>query len=95
MPIDRAGLKKIAHLARINVLPEEEDHLVNQLNGIIKFVEQLGEVDTTGVVPMTTAAKMKLPLRKDVVNDGDNAANLLANGPEVTGAFFVVPKVIE
>lgn len=96
MTIDRATVQKIAHLARIDVPAEEEELLAKQLSGIFQFVEQLNEVDTTGVEPMTTAAKVKLPYRKDVVNDGGYAADLLANAPDnVDDEYFAVPKVVE
>jgi len=95
MSIDRATVQKIANLARISVPADEEEQLAKQLSGILSLVEQLNEVNTDGVQPMTTAAKMKLPRRTDVVNDGGYAADLLANAPEATGDFFVVPKVIE
>lgn len=96
MSIDRATVQKIAHLARIEVPAEEEEKLASQLSGIMKFVEQLNEVDTAGVVPMTTAAKVKLPYRKDEVSDGGYAADLLANAPDnVDDEYFAVPKVVE
>lgn len=96
MTIDRATVQKIAHLARIDVPANEEEALAAQLNGIMKFVEQLQEVDTKGVTPMTTAAKVKLPYRKDEVNDGGYAADLLANAPDnVDDEYFAVPKVVE
>lgn len=96
MTIDRATVQKIANLARIDVPANEEEALANQLNGIFKFIEQLNEVDTHGVTPMTTAAKVKLPYRKDVVSDGGYAADLLANAPDnVDDEYFAVPKVIE
>lgn len=95
MTITRAEVQKIANLARIAVPEAEEETLASQLSGIMKFIDQLNEVDTTGVTPMTTAAKMKLPHRQDAVNDGAYASDLLANAPEATADFFVVPKVIE
>ena len=95
MSITRADVQKIAHLARIAVPAEEEETLAKQLSGIFQFVEQLNEVDTSGVTPMTTAAKVKLPYRKDVVSDGGYAADLLANAPAANDEFFVVPKVVE
>ncbi len=96
MTIDRATVQKIANLARIEVPANEEEALASQLNGIFKFIEQLNEVDTKGVTPMTTAAKVKLPYRKDVVSDGGYAADLLANAPDAANdEYFAVPKVIE
>lgn len=93
--IDTATVRKIANLARLNVPPEDEDRLAQELSKIMGLMDQLREVDTTGVQPMTTVAAQKLPWRTDTVTDGGNAADLLANGPETTDAFFVVPKVID
>jgi aspartyl-tRNA(Asn)/glutamyl-tRNA(Gln) amidotransferase subunit C len=95
MSIDRATVQKIANLARIAVPAEEEEALAKQLSGILGFVEQLSEVDTRGVQPMTSVARQKLPRRQDEVTDGGYAADLVANAPEQTSNFFVVPKVIE
>jgi aspartyl-tRNA(Asn)/glutamyl-tRNA(Gln) amidotransferase subunit C len=95
MSITVQDVTRIANLARIDVPEAEKPHLAGQLSGMLKFIEQLNEVNTDGVEPMTTAAKMKLPRREDKVTDGNYAADLLANAPEATGNFFVVPKVIE
>lgn len=95
MSIDTATVQKIANLARIHVPQEEEAQLVSDLNRILGLMEQLNEVDTTGVQPLTSVAAQKLPLRADVVTAGGNAADLLANAPDSAGDFFVVPKVIE
>ena len=95
MSIDVAQVRKIAHLARIDVPQEEEASLAQDLSRILGIAEQLAEVDTAGVEPMSSVARMKLPFRHDVVSDGGYAEDLLANGPDVTGAYFVVPKVIE
>ncbi len=95
MSITVEDVSKIANLARIDVPEAEKPHLAGQLSGMLKFVEQLNEVNTEGVQPMTTAAQMKLPRRADAVTDGGYAGDLLANAPEATGNFFVVPKVIE
>ena len=95
MTIDKATVDKIANLAQISIPEGDKELLAKQLSNILGFFEQLNEVNTDGVEPMTTAAKMKLPRRKDVVTDGGQAQDLLLNGPEVTGDFFVVPKVVE
>lgn len=95
MSIDTTTVRKIAHLARIDLLPEEEAPLARDLSNILQLAEQLNEVDTEGVEPLSSVARMKLPFRPDDVTDGGYAKALLANGPEVTGAYFVVPKVIE
>ncbi|MCS0496638.1 Asp-tRNA(Asn)/Glu-tRNA(Gln) amidotransferase subunit GatC [Ancylobacter sp. MQZ15Z-1] len=95
MSVDQATVRRVAHLSRIAVTEEEVAHLQGELNAILAFVEQLGEVDTTGVEPMTSVIPMKLPLRADVVNDGDAAERVLANAPASEDGFFAVPKVVE
>ena len=74
---------------------EELEKLVPELNNILGWVEQLGEVDTDGVEPLTAVIDQKLRLRDDVVNDGDVRDDVLANAPEAQHGFFAVPKVIE
>lgn len=95
MSVDQATVRRVAHLARIAVTEDEVAHLQGELNAILAFVEQLGEVDTTGVEPMTSVIPMKLPLREDVVNDGGCAERVLANAPAAEDGFFAVPKVVE
>ncbi|QIB32305.1 Asp-tRNA(Asn)/Glu-tRNA(Gln) amidotransferase subunit GatC [Ancylobacter pratisalsi] len=95
MSVDQATVRRVAHLSRIAVTEEEVVHLQSELNAILAFVEQLGEVDTTGVEPMTSVIPMTLPLRADVVNDGGDAARVLANAPASEDGFFAVPKVVE
>jgi aspartyl-tRNA(Asn)/glutamyl-tRNA(Gln) amidotransferase subunit C len=74
---------------------EELDRLLPELNNILGWVEQLGEVDTDGVEPLTAVIDQKLRLRDDVVNDGNIREDVLANAPEAQHGFFAVPKVIE
>ena len=74
---------------------EELDKLVPELNNILGWVEQLGEVNTDGVEPLTAVIDQKLRLRDDVVNDGDIRDKVLANAPDAQHGFFAVPKVIE
>ena len=74
---------------------DELEKLVPELNNILGWVEQLGEVDTDGVEPLTAVIDQKLRLRDDVVNDGDVRDDVLANAPEAQHGFFAVPKVIE
>ncbi len=95
MSLDKATVARIAHLARIKVPEEELDHLAGELNNILSFVEQLNEVDTGNVPPMTSVAAQKLRRRKDAVTDGGYAAQVLSNGPETAEGFYVVPKVVE
>ena len=95
MSVDQATVRRIAHLARIALSDAEVPHLQGEINAILSFVEALGAVDVEGVEPMTSVIPMKLPLREDVVADGDIAALVLANAPLTEDGFFVVPKVIE
>ena len=95
MSLDRAAVRHIAMLARIRVSDQEADALVGDLGKILAWVEQLGEVDTSGVQPMASVVARQLPRRADEVNDGANRDRLLANAPEPAMGFFAVPKVVE
>ena len=95
MPLDEATVKKIAFLARIKVPEDELDHLAAELSQIIGWVEQLAEVDTDGIAPMTVVADMTWPRRNDAVTDGGYADKVLANAPEAEEGFYTVPKVVE
>ena len=95
MSVDKDTVNKIARLSRIAINDAEADKMVGELNGILAWVEQLGEVDCTGVEPMTAVIPNKLRLRDDVVTDGDVRDKVLANAPAKEGSFFGVPKVIE
>jgi aspartyl-tRNA(Asn)/glutamyl-tRNA(Gln) amidotransferase subunit C len=95
MSVDKETVNKIARLSRIAINDAEADKMVGELNGILAWVEQLGEVDVTGVEPMTAVIHNKLRLRDDVVTDGDVRDKVLANAPAREGSFFGVPKVIE
>ncbi len=95
MSVDLEAVRRIAHLARIDVTEAETPHLQSEINAILKFVEALDAVDVDGVEPMTSVIPMRLPMRKDVVTDGDIAPLVLANAPMTEDGFFVVPKVIE
>jgi aspartyl-tRNA(Asn)/glutamyl-tRNA(Gln) amidotransferase subunit C len=95
MAIDVATVRKVARLARIAEPEERLESLAGQLSGILAWIEQLSEVDTDGVEPMTSAEAVTLPMRDDVVTDGGDAEKVLANAPKRAGAFFVVPKVVE
>lgn len=95
MSVDIATVKRVAHLARIAVSDAEAAALQSELNTILGFVEQLNEVDVTGIEPMTSVVAMKMKERDDLVTDGDQAEEILANAPVKDGDFFVVPKVIE
>ena len=95
MPLDTATVKNIAFLARIKVPEEELEGLASELGNIIGWVEQLAEVDTDGVAPMTSVAEMTMAKRDDRVTDGACADKVLANAPEPENGFFAVPKVVE
>ena len=95
MPLDRAAVAHIATLARIKVPESELDAIAKELDGILHWVEQLKEVDTADVEPMTGAVRMALPRRQDEITDGNCRDKILANAPEVAHGFFVVPKVVE
>ena len=95
MSLDLATVRRIASLARIRVEPEQLPALQTQLNGILGWIDQLNEVDVSGVEPVTGAASMALRLREDRVADGGMAEQVLANAPDRVGAFFGVPKVVE
>lgn len=95
MALDKQTVAKVAHLARIRVEEDELETLAGEMNSIIGWVEQLGEVDTDGVEPMTSAVDLKLRLREDEINDGDYPDRVLKNGPSTEMHFYVVPKVVE
>jgi aspartyl-tRNA(Asn)/glutamyl-tRNA(Gln) amidotransferase subunit C len=95
MSVDTATVKKVASLARIAITDADAQRLAPELNNILGWVEQLGEVDTSTVEPMTAVIPNKLRLRDDVVNDGDMRDAVLANAPVAEHGFFAVPKVIE
>ena len=95
MALDRDTVKNIAFLARIKVADADLDGLARELSGILGWVEQLNEVDTAGVEPMTSVAEMSLIKRRDEVTDGNCREKVLANAPEVEMGCFAVPKVVE
>ena len=95
MAIDIDTVRKVAALAQIREPESRLAALTDQLAGILHWIEQLDEVDTTGVEPMTSVAAVSLPMREDVVTDGGDPASILANAPKSRNGFFVVPKVVE
>jgi aspartyl-tRNA(Asn)/glutamyl-tRNA(Gln) amidotransferase subunit C len=95
MSVTSQQIRHIATLARIAMSDEELERFVPELNNILGWVEQLGELNTDGVEPLATVVDQKLRLREDVVNDGDIRDEVLANAPEAQHGFFAVPKVIE
>ncbi|HQT51987.1 MAG: Asp-tRNA(Asn)/Glu-tRNA(Gln) amidotransferase subunit GatC [Phenylobacterium sp.] len=95
MAIDAATVRKVARLARIAEPEDRIEPLAKELSGILAWIEQLAEVDTDGVEPMTSAVAVAAPMRDDVVSDGGDSARVLSNAPRTVGGFFVVPKVVE
>jgi aspartyl-tRNA(Asn)/glutamyl-tRNA(Gln) amidotransferase subunit C len=95
MAIDAETVRKVARLARIREREDRFEPLAVELHGIIQWIEQLAQVDTDGVEPMTSAVAVTLPMRDDVVTEGGDASAILANAPRSRDGFFVVPKVVE
>lgn len=95
MSLDLAAVRRIARLARIRVDDVEAARMQSELNGILGWIDQLNEVDVTGVEPLTGGALMAMRMREDVVTDGDQAEAVLANAPDRDGCFYGVPKVVE
>ncbi|WP_271893789.1 Asp-tRNA(Asn)/Glu-tRNA(Gln) amidotransferase subunit GatC [Candidatus Phyllobacterium onerii] len=95
MSVDISTVKRVAHLARIAVTEDDAARMTGQLNTILGFVEQLNEVNVDGVEPMTSVTPMAMKKRADVVDDGEKAADIVANAPIHEENFFVVPKVVE
>ena len=95
MAIDIETVRKVARLAHIREPEDRLAALASELSGILQWIEQLNEVDTDGVEPMTSAVAVALPMREDVVTEGGDAAAVLANAPKTRDGFFVVPKVVE
>ena len=105
MALDKDTVARIARLARLKVPDEELGALAGELSGIFSWIEQLNEVDTAGVEPLSSVSDVTLPLRADKVTDGGMAAKVLDNAPggavyidpsdKNAGGFFTVPKVVE
>lgn len=95
MSIDIDTARKVAKLARIRVETGDLPALAEKLSGILGLMEQLNEVDVSGVEPMTSVTPQRLKRRADVVNDGDQQSAVLANAPDAREGFFAVPKVVE
>lgn len=95
MSIDTDTARRVAHLARIAVPEDQLPELADKLSGILGFMEQLNEVDVTGIEPMTSVTPMALPQRADAITDGNRPDDILANAPDHREGFFAVPKVVE
>jgi len=95
MSVDKKTVAKIARLARVRVDESHEEALAKELSNILGWIEQLSELDTDGVEPMTSVVSMQLPLRDDKVTDGGYPDKVTANAPEAAHGFYAVPKVVE
>lgn len=95
MPLDKNTVSKIARLARIKVSDLEKEHYAAEISGILKWVEQLNEVNTEGVPQMVSVADIRLPWREDKVTDGNQQQAVIKNAPQADYGCFAVPKVIE
>jgi aspartyl-tRNA(Asn)/glutamyl-tRNA(Gln) amidotransferase subunit C len=95
MRVDETTVRRIARLARIKISGEEAKGLEKELSGILNWVEQLDEVDTASVEPMTRVVPIELTKRVDEITDGDKADDIVKNAPMVEDHYFVVPKVVE
>ena len=95
MEVDEDTVRRIARLARIKITDAEAKGLVNELSGILNWVEQLKEVDTSAVEPMTRVVPIELKKRADLITDGDIADEVVKNAPMVEDHFYVVPKIVE
>jgi aspartyl-tRNA(Asn)/glutamyl-tRNA(Gln) amidotransferase subunit C len=95
MSADADTVRRIAQLARIALADDEVEHLREELNAILAFVEQLSAVNVDGIEPMTSVIPMQMKKRADVVTDGGIADEILKNAPAAEDHFFAVPKVVE
>ncbi|MEL6088774.1 Asp-tRNA(Asn)/Glu-tRNA(Gln) amidotransferase subunit GatC [Bartonella schoenbuchensis] len=95
MSVDNKTVKRVAHLARIAIHDDETERMTKEFNAILKFVEQLNEVDINGVEPLTSVMPMALRMREDNITDGNKAAEIVANAPITEENFFLVSKVVE
>ena len=93
--VNKDTVKKIGRLARLHIPEEKQEKIAAELNAILNWIEELNEVDTTGVKPLSSVTAHELPQREDVVSDGNKVEDILANAPEEASGFFVVPKVVE
>jgi aspartyl-tRNA(Asn)/glutamyl-tRNA(Gln) amidotransferase subunit C len=95
MSVNKDTVRRIANLARLAIPESRIEPMAGELNAILAWVEMLGEVDVSGIPPLTSVGEQRLRLREDIVTDGGNADALMANAPEGEDHFFVVPKVVE
>ncbi len=95
MSVDESTVRRIAHLSRIAIADADVPRMQGELNAILAFVEQLDEVDVSGVEPMTAVTPMHMKKRADIVTEGGDVGPIVANAPVTEDGFFLVPKVVE
>lgn len=95
MSLDPATVRRIAKLARLHLDEADIPRVQSELNGFLGWIEQLNEVDVTGIEPLTGAATLAMRLREDAITDGNLQEAVLANAPDRAGSFYAVPKVVE
>jgi aspartyl-tRNA(Asn)/glutamyl-tRNA(Gln) amidotransferase subunit C len=95
MSLDKATVARIATLARIEVPEAHQERLAGELSQIVRWIEQLSEVDTAGVEPMRSVMPLPQRWRDDMVSDGQREVQILGNAPRAHDGYFVVPKVVE
>lgn len=95
MSVSTDDVRKVARLSRIAVPEDRLESLAGELNTILDWIELLGEVDVSDEAPMTSVVDARLPMREDVVTDGNKVDEILANAPRSEDGFFVVPKSVE
>ena len=95
MSVSKDDVRKVARLSRIAVPEDRLEALAGELNGILGWIDQLNEVDVSDVEPLTSVVETRLPMRDDVVTDGNIPDQVLANAPRTEDGFFVVPKSVE
>ncbi len=95
MSIDIATVRYVARLASLALTEDEAEKMCGELNEILTFIEQLSEVDAQGVPPMNSVVPATIKMRQDVVTEGNNAEEIVANAPLIESNFFLVPKILE
>lgn len=95
MSVSKEDVRKVARLSRIAVPEDRLDPLAQELTDIMSWIDQLNEVDVEGVAPLTSIVAADLPMRTDIVSDGDKQSDVLANAPKADEGFFVVPRSVE
>ena len=95
MSLDKEAIQKLGRLARVAVDDAQAEQLSGELSGVLRWIEQLQEVDVSEVTPMTSVLESQARLRTDEIDDGHNPARVLANAPDEMKGYFAVPKVIE